>query len=177
MLRSILSGSGFVFFGLGLLIVVGIESASAIAPVEIEVPLPECENGKPRTATNECPGDDDGIFRLPEFMRLDASQSKNSDRGSGRWMIYVDGEDYMEFSGSVADLNMNVRLIISRFPNSNVGTREIKDKSVGITSLPDTSDSCIVPRGAFPVCPKVQGDDPDMVDREGVPPSAGAGSR
>jgi hypothetical protein len=145
MLRSILSDSGSVFFGLGLLIVVGIESASAIAPVEIEVPYPPCENGKPRNATNECPGDGDGIFRLPKAM-------------SGQDTIYR--------------------------PTSrrDVDARESgqSEKKWTRTTLPDTSDNCTVPRGALPVCPtkaQSQGQDPDMGDHEGVPPSPGAGSR
>lgn len=63
MLRQILSASGSVFFGLGVLMVAGIEMASAIAPIDIEVPPPQCANGKPRNANNECPGDGDGVFR------------------------------------------------------------------------------------------------------------------
>jgi hypothetical protein len=143
MLRQILTASGSTFFMLGILLSAGI--ANAIAPIDIDVPLPQCENGKPRNANNECPGNGDGIFRLPKLapqrtIYRPTSPRRDLDaRGSGR-----------------------------------------TDKKWIRTTLPDSSTDCTVPRGALPICPfKAQsdGEDPDMGDREGVPPSVGTGTR
>jgi hypothetical protein len=72
------------FAGLLLAMTIDAGAVLAIAPIEIEVPLPRCENGKPRDANQECPGDDDGIFRLDQVKEISSPRRDDKARGSGR---------------------------------------------------------------------------------------------
>jgi hypothetical protein len=59
------------------------------------------------------------LERLPQIGRFGKT------RGSGRWMIVVDGKDYMRFEGTIEDLNTQVNLLARQNPGVWITTREL----------------------------------------------------
>lgn len=131
-------------------------SVLAIAPIDIHVPSPDCPDGYNwHDALKEC-RPIDIRFQLPK---------------------------------SATPFSELINRPTS--PRQDIDSRKHRASGRKITSLPDTSDSCTVPPGALPVCsgkseqetlimpftPKESDSNPYMGDREGTPPSAGAGSR